>query len=180
MSEFSFDPSTEEGSALIPNGVYLAEITSATTAETKNGTGHMLHLTWRIIEGEHENRYVWQSLIYAHTESEMAVKIGRASIKDICVATGIAEAVTDHQVFVDKIANIRIATQEDKRGDFPDRNVVKRVSKPGAPKPIQRPGATPVNATQKIYEPLKPVPGGKPAQGKGEFSDEIPFSPEWR
>ena len=159
MSEFSFDPSTEEGSALIPNGVYLAEITSATTAETKNGTGHMLHLTWRIIEGEQENRYVWQSLIYAHTESEMAVKIGRAGIKDICVATGIAEAVTDHQVFVDKIANIRIATQEDKRGDFPDRNVVKRVSKPGAPKPAAARRDT-LSATHKVYEPLKPVPGG--------------------
>ena len=78
---------------------------------------------------------MWQSLMYAHTESEMAVKIGRAGIKDICIAAGITEAVTDHQVFVGKMANIRIATQEDKRGDFPDRNVVRRVSKPAPPKP---------------------------------------------
>ena len=172
MSEFNFDPSAEEGSALIPNGVYLAEITSATTAETKNGNGQQLHLTWRIVEGEHENRYLWQSLMYAHTESAMAVKIGRQGIKDICIAAGITEAVTDHQVFVGKLANIRIATQEDKRGDFPDRNVVRRVSKPAPPKPAGNAGFSkaPANSTQKIYEPLKPVPGRV-----RDLNDSVPF-----
>jgi hypothetical protein len=150
----------------VPNGVYTAEITSATTAETKNGNGQMLHLTWRIVEGEHENRYLWQSLIYAHTESPEAVRIGRAGIKDICVAARITEAVTDHQVFVNTIASIRIGTQKDKRGQYPDRNAVLRVSKPTPPKPAEN-----MNTTQKIYEPLKPVEGG----GKAPFNDSIPF-----
>jgi Protein of unknown function (DUF669) len=172
MNEFSFDPATEEGSALIPNGVYLAEITSASTAETKNGNGHQLHLTWRIVEGPHENRYVWQSLMFAHTESEMAVKIGRAQIKDICDATGITDEITDRQVFVGKIANIRIGIQKDKREQYPDRNAVLRVSKPIPPKPAENTGFSkaPANSTQKIYEPLKPVPGTG-----DNLNDSIPF-----
>jgi Protein of unknown function (DUF669) len=173
MTEFNFDPATEEGSALlIPPGLYLAEITSASTAETKNGNGQQLHLTWRIIEGEQENRYVWQSLMYAHTESAMAVKIGRAGIKDICTAAGITEAVTDHEVFVGKTANIRIGIQKDKRDQYPDRNAVLRVSKPTPPKPTENTGffRAPANSTQKIYEPLKPVPGTG-----GALNDSIPF-----
>jgi hypothetical protein len=179
MTEFNFDPSKEEGSALIPPGVYLAECTTASAAETKNGNGKQLHLTWRIVEGSHENRYVWQSLMYAHTESAMAVTIGRQGIKDICLATDITETVTDHQVFVGKIASVRIGIQEDKRGDFPDRNVVKRVTKPLPPRPAEnaRSSKAPTNSTQKIYEPLKPAAS---KVGRGDMNDEIPFAPEWR
>jgi hypothetical protein len=168
MTEFSFDPTTEEGSSLVPGGVYFAEITDASIADTKNGKGCQLHLTWTIRGGEHENRCVWQSLMFAHTESPVAVKIGRQQIKDICDATNITESITDPDIFVGKLANIRVGIQADKTGAYPDRNSVLRVSKPGKPTPKP----APTTATHKVYEPLKPVAGGKADK---DLNDSVPF-----
>ena len=66
MVDFVFDPSQQEGSNFepFPAGYYTAEIIDATISQPKSGDGHMLVLTWRITEGDYENRQVWQQLCY--------------------------------------------------------------------------------------------------------------------
>ena len=43
-------------------------------------------------------RYVWQRITFLHSKTQ-AVTIGRKQFKDLCVATGISEQVTDVEVF---------------------------------------------------------------------------------
>jgi hypothetical protein len=65
--EFHFNPEQQEGSdfELIPPGDYVAQIIEAEIRQPKSGDGHMLALTWKICEGEYENRQVWDTLLPA-------------------------------------------------------------------------------------------------------------------
>jgi hypothetical protein len=156
---FEFDPSKEEGTSydLLPKGVYVAEVIDASIAPTKNGNGAMLHLSWAITEGEYEKRYVWQSILFSHTSAE-ATRIGRARIKDICVACGIEQTITDTEVFKFKPCLISVGIEQDKNEEYPPKNKITRVL-PRTVKPGPAPGAA-----------AKDFP----------FNDKIPFAPEWR
>jgi hypothetical protein len=83
MTEFFFDPEQQEGSnfGLIPEGDYIAEIVEVEIYPPKSGVGYMLTLTWRICEGEYENRQVWQSLCYQHSSAQTQ-DIARKRIKE--------------------------------------------------------------------------------------------------
>jgi hypothetical protein len=154
--DFEFDPEREEGTdyGLLPKGVYPAVITDATTAPTRNGAGAMLHLTWQLNEpGPFQNRYVWQSILYQHTSPE-ATRIGRAKIKDICVACGIAETITDLSVFKFKPCLITVGIEVSKDDDYPPKNKVTRVN----------------SRTVKTG-----LPAGK-SLADFPFNDEIPYS----
>jgi hypothetical protein len=76
-------------------------VVRAFIAATKNGKGQMLNLQWSITEGTYEKRIVFQSIIVQH-ESVDAQRFGRQRVKDLCVATGITDAVTDVEVFLYK------------------------------------------------------------------------------
>ena len=90
-------------------------------------------------------------------------------MKDLCVALDVNEQVNDAEVFLFKLARIRLGIEKDKQGMYPDKNKVSRILplEPNPPKPGQ-----PVNC----LEP-KPVSGGsastaapevpKPAVGPG-------------
>src|SRR5215472_11753050 len=99
----TFDPSQEEGNtwSLIPPGEYMAQAIEGEVSPTKNGAGTYVRLTWKILEGEFENRQVWQYVTFRHT-NEQAQSIGRKTIKDICVAMDIQQAVQDAAVFLYK------------------------------------------------------------------------------
>jgi hypothetical protein len=159
--DFNFDPSVEEGTRyeLIPAGTYLSEITEAKLSATRNGRGQQLHLTGRVIEGQHEGRLFWESIIYAHV-NQMATKIGRARIKDYCVACGIEETITDVSAFTFKPFLATLGIQKDKDGVYPDKNRVTRV-RPREEKVAEK-------APEKIA--LKPTAGGKT-----DFDDTTPF-----
>jgi hypothetical protein len=145
---FFFDPSKEEGSHfdLIPPGEYVAEIIEAEIKQPRSGDGHMLALTWRISEGDFEGRQVWESLCFQHS-NEQAQTIARRKLKDICIACGIEEQITDPEVFKFKSARVRIGVQVDKSGAYDDSNKISRVrsleddpaeitlSQPAKPKP---------------------------------------------
>jgi hypothetical protein len=153
LFDLDFDPQTEEGTRydLIPPRVYMAVITDASVAATKNNSGQQVHFTWKILgEGPHENRPVWQSILFAHTNAQ-AVKIGRAKLKDVCVACGVEEKITDLDVFKFKECTITIAIEPGKDGYDP-RNKITRVR----PRELE----------------LKPITGGKVDPG---FNDSIPF-----
>src|SRR6516164_9797985 len=121
LFDLGFDPQTEEGTRydLIPPGFYMAAITDASVSATKNNAGQMLNFTWKLVgDGPHEGRSVWQSILFAHTNPQ-AVKIGRAKIKDVCVACGVEEKITDLDVFKFKEALITVAIEPGKDGYDP-------------------------------------------------------------
>jgi hypothetical protein len=128
LFDLGFDPQTEEGTRydLIPPGVYMAAITDASISATKNNAGQMLNFTWKIMgDGPHEGRSVWQSILFAHTNPQ-AVKIGRAKIKDVCIACGVEEKITDLDVFKFKECLITIAVEPEKDG-YDAKNKITRV-----------------------------------------------------
>jgi hypothetical protein len=135
MLDTAFDVENEEGTApyeLLPSGKYTAEIVDAKVANTKNGAGQMVHLSWCITEGEYENRFVFQSIIIQHT-SAAAQKFGRQKFKDVCAACGITDPVTDLTVLQYKPCTIVVGVEKDKNGEYPDKNKVVRVQPYVAP-----------------------------------------------
>jgi len=158
-----FDPEKQEGNSwnLLPVGWYVAQIVEASVLQPKSGDGCYLALTWKIAEGEFEGRQVWHRITFAHS-NEQAQTIGRKTLKDLCVAVNVNEQVNDAEVFLFKLARIRLGIEKDKQGLYPDKNKVTRIlpleSKPaepgqpanggsastaatGAPKPAVGPGA---------------------------------------
>ena len=166
--EFYFDPSQQEGSnfQLIPIGKYAAEIIEATLAVPSSGDGHMLNLTWRITDGEHEGRQVWDHLCYQHSNA-VTEGIARRKIKDICVALDITEQVNDPKMFLYKSMQVRVGIQRDKQGVRDDRNVISRVrplNAPDEPAPTPTPsGPAPAAAAKSAAKPA----AKKPADGLG-------------
>jgi hypothetical protein len=146
--DFFFNPETQEGTSfeLIPSGDYVAQIIEADIRQPKSGDGHMLALTWKICEGEYEGRQVWETLCYQHSNPQTQ-DIARKKLKDLCVAFGITDQVSDPESFLFKPAKVRIGIQSDKYGQFDDKNFVKRVSPLQDPEPaaqtlIQKPAPT--------------------------------------
>jgi hypothetical protein len=146
-SEFEFDPSTEEGSHfdLIPKGYYKAEVVDASLSTTKNGKGTMLNLTWQLDTdgGDYDRRFVFSHILTQH-ESVDAMRFGRQRVKDLCVACGITEAITDVSVFKYKPCTIYVGIEQDKTGEYPDKNKVSRIqplvvlNAPSPPSPSEK------------------------------------------
>jgi hypothetical protein len=142
---FSFDPVEQEGSnfELIPAGDYTAQIIEAVISQPKSGDGQMLALTWKICDGDYENRQIWQTLCYQHSNKQTQ-DIARRTLKDICTALDIHEQVSDSEVFKFKPARVRISIVSDKNGQFDDQNRIKRVQPLATkPEPTPAPSASP-------------------------------------
>jgi hypothetical protein len=147
----TFDPTTQEGNSLLPVGGYVAQAVEASVQQPNSGDGCHLALTWKIIEGDSEGRQVWQRITYLHS-NEQAQAIGRKMLKDLCIATGVAEQVDDAKVFLFKPVRIRLGVEKDKQGIYPDKNKVSRIlplaAKPGEAGQPAKP-TTPTTPTTK-------------------------------
>ena len=105
------------------------------------------------------DRQVWETLCYRHS-NPTTQDIARKKLKDLCVACGISEQVSDPENFLFKPARVRIGIHSDKYGQFDDKNVVKRVwplqdPEPTTPKPTLT--TTPAAAAPKIAPTTKPA-----------------------
>jgi hypothetical protein len=171
----AFNPEEQEGSNydVLPKGEYVAQVIEVSVSPPKSGDGYGICLTWQIIEGEYENRYAWQRITFQHSKP-LAQHIGRQQLKDLCVATGVSEQVTDVEVFKFIPCRIRLGIERDKDGVYPDKNKVARVlplapeepqpPRPAAPKPV-----TPSPRT----EPVKAAKAPEAAEGNSA-------TPPWR
>jgi hypothetical protein len=171
-----FDTDTEEASpafALLPRDVYKAEIVKATAGTTKNGKGYSVNLNWSIVEGDYENRTVFQSILIQH-ESEEAQKIGRQKFQDVCIALGVKGKVEDLKTLHNRPCQISVIVRQDKTGQYADKNEVMRV------RPLPKPGITQPKPTNSgggvrdvILEAKKTQPAFKAVHA--DMNDEIPF-----
>ena len=68
----TFDPETQEGNSweLLPVNEYVAQIVEASVQQPKSGDGCYLALTWKIIEGELEDRQLWQRITFVHSSGQ--------------------------------------------------------------------------------------------------------------
>jgi hypothetical protein len=150
----TFDPETQEGTTfnVVPIGTYVAQIADASVYQPKTGDGYQVALTWQITEGEHEGRYVWQRITFLHSKAQ-AVAIGRQQFKDLCIATGVSEQVTDVSVFKFIPCRIKVGIEVDKQGIYADKNRVSRVL------PREEPPKT-----DQVAKPRPPAPASKAAQ----------------
>jgi hypothetical protein len=126
----AFDVENEEGTPpieLLPKGKYVAEITEASAKLTKAGNAKMVNLKWVITEGEHEDRIVFQSIIIRHDDSPEAQLWGRRKFKDVCAACGITGSFTDLESLLHKPCTIWVGIEQDKSGQYGDKNRVSRV-----------------------------------------------------
>ena len=133
-----------------------AEIIEAEIRQPKSGDGHMLALTWKICDGDFEGRQVWDTLCYQHSNATTQ-DIARKRLKDLCVALGITEQVTDPEIFKFKPAQVRVVVQVDKHGQFDDQNRIKGV------RPLAETDAKSVEAKSSS---MKAAQSAKAAQAK--------------
>jgi len=159
----TFDPATQEGNSwhVLPVDEYVAQAVEASMQQPNSGDGYHLALTWKITGGDYEGRQVWQRITYLHS-SEQAQTIGRKMLKDLCVATGVAEQVDDASVFLFKPVRIRLGIERDKQGIYPDKNKISRIlpleAKSKEPEQPAKPeAATKVASAAKTP---KPAPAG--------------------
>jgi hypothetical protein len=126
--EEPFNTETEEGTSydLLPPGKYAAEIDDASVVTTKNGEGQLVKLRWRIVEGDCENRVVFQQILIQHTSAD-AQKFGRQRFKDVASACDIKDPITDLEVLKYKKCSIKVAVEKDKDGVYDDKNIIKGV-----------------------------------------------------
>ena len=78
----SFDP--------IPAGWYTCMITESEMKPTKNNTGEYLQLRLDVIEGEHENRVLFDRL-NLNNPNQTAVEIAQRQLSAICRAVGVMQ-----------------------------------------------------------------------------------------
>jgi hypothetical protein len=161
----AFDTQNEEGTpplTLLPAGKYAAEIVDATVGPTKNLKGQAVTLQWRITEGDYQNRLLFHRILIEH-ESEDAQRFGRQKFKDVCIACGIVDPVTDLSVLCFKPCTISVAIRHDKTGEYEPQNEVKRVMPLVAPwnaDPKQR-VLREASTTPKSFEATNELPNDK-------------------
>ena len=189
----SFDPGTQEGTSfnVVPVGTYVAQVTDACVMQPQSGDGYYVKLTWQITEGEYEGRYVWQNITFLHSKTQ-AVTIGRQQFKDLCIATGISEQVTDVEIFKYIPCRLKVGIEKDKQGVYSDKNRVSRIlplepkdPTPAKATPKPAPGPTSAAATTAPTVAAKPTGAAgngptapwrkqKPSVGE-EIGDEVPY-----
>jgi len=72
----------------VPPGEYEVMIVDSELRETSAGNGQFLKLTFRILEGDHEGRFIWKNLNLVNP-SEQAVEIAQRELSAICHAVGV-------------------------------------------------------------------------------------------
>lgn len=110
---------------VVPKGTYSCIVESCNLLETKAG-GKRVEVTYKIVEGEHQNRRVWDSLNVVHTNPKV-VDIGLKGIKRLATALGISGKISSPSDLAtgDKIVSLTIDVQSSE--GYGDQNVVKRV-----------------------------------------------------
>lgn len=97
----------------LPNGRYVAAITSSEFKPTKNGNGQYLELTFEVLEGDHKGRKLWAWLNLKNPSDE-AVRIAEQELSAICHATGVmrpGDSVELHDIPL--VIDVRVTKRND-------------------------------------------------------------------
>ena len=106
-------PEQQEFTAL-PEGDYIAIITSSEEKPTKAGTGSYLQLVFEVLEGQMKGRKVWDRLNLKNPNAT-AVDIAQRALGAICRAVGVPRP-QDSSELHNKPMRIHVAVEKDERG----------------------------------------------------------------
>lgn len=126
MAYFSFDSTAvapQEEFAPLPAGLYTAMITDSEVVPTKAGTGQMLKLTWKVIEGPLANRLIFDRINVVN-QSPKAEEIGQRQLSALCHAVGVLQ-MKDTEQLHGIPCTVRVAISVDKTGQYADSNEIK-------------------------------------------------------
>ncbi len=117
----SYDP--------IPAGKYRAMVVDSEVKPTKAGTGHLLKLTWEVLEGEYKGRKVFDN-VNIDNPNPQAVEIAQKQLSAICRACGRLQ-ISDSAEIHDIPCVIKVAVRP-ASGDYDAQNTIKAVEPVGA------------------------------------------------
>jgi hypothetical protein len=149
-----YNPENTGGFELLPPGEYIAQAIEANIAVPKSGNGLMLTLVWKILEGDHEGRQVWQNVSFVHPKAGAQFH-GQKMLNAIIAATGAPSPLMSAEPLLFVPCRLGIAIEADKAGLYDDRNRVVKVSPldtnqaaeaAASPAPAPRPAASPAAA----------------------------------
>jgi len=125
MASLNFDASKvapQEGFTVIPAGTYIAQIEESEIKATKSGTGQMLKLRWKILDGQHKNRVVFGNLNIVNQNPE-AERIGQSQLSALCHAVGVLQLKDTSQLH-NRPCKIKVKVRVDESGKYGDQNEV--------------------------------------------------------
>lgn len=116
-----FNPKTEREIAeegLYPEGIYSFEIANAENKVSKSGND-MIQLKIKVYDNDGNFRFVDDYLL-----ESMAYKLRHAAV--VCgLGDKYESGSLDAFDFVGKTGSLKLTVQKDKKGEYPDKNVVK-------------------------------------------------------
>ena len=118
---------------LVPAGTYTAEITRSEVKENNSGSGNRLSLGFKILEGAHAGRLVFQDITLRNT-NDIAQQIGRKQMAQLfhaCGTNGVEDSSELHGIPM----QIKVAIRKDKTGQYDDQNEIKKFAQIGGSKP---------------------------------------------
>ena len=107
----------------IPAGMYQAMIDESEVVPTKSGSGQMLKLTWKVLEGEFKGRLVFDRL-NIQNQNPKAEEIGQRQLSTLCHAVGVLQLKTSEQLH-GMPCTIKVVVRKDESGQYADQNEVK-------------------------------------------------------
>jgi hypothetical protein len=147
LAHFNFNTAdVEPGDSFeaLPKGWYSAQIIESEIKPNSKNTGEVMVLIWQIVEGEFENRRIFQYLNVSH-DNPVAQKIGIQELGRVCEGVGVLE-MTDSEELHFKPAAIRLGQQPGNKGD--PINVIEKVAPLDGELPQQQPPARQQNTRQ--------------------------------
>ena len=125
MAQINFDATKvqpQEAFTVIPAGSYIAQIEESEIKATKSGTGSMLKLKWKILDGQYKNRVIFGNLNIVNANPE-AEKIGQRQLSALCHATGVMQLADTVQLH-NRPCKIKVKVRFDESGKYDDQNEV--------------------------------------------------------
>lgn len=158
-----FDASTIEPAdfSALPAGDYTAIISASEFKLTKTHGGQYLALTFQIVDGPYQGRYLWHNLNLKNANPK-AEEIAQRELSAICRATGQMR-ITDSNQLHDIPMKIAVAYLPPK-GEFPEKNAIKKWEPTGvaaakAAKPSAPATGASAHPAAKAAQPSAPATG---------------------
>jgi hypothetical protein len=146
----------------LPPGEYVAQAVEGRIAPPKTGNGYALTLVWKILEGEYENRQIWQNISFVHPKAG-AQFYGKKMLNSIIAAVGCATPLLNGESLLWKPVRIGVAIEKDTTGVYPDKNRVVKVralNDNEAAEAAESQATKPAAVTPNVQGPARPGPTG--------------------
>jgi hypothetical protein len=137
----------------LPAGDYKVVIEKSEKKPTKKGTGHLLELVLKVVDGEHKGRMVWERL-NIWNPNQAAANIAASKLSSICHATGVLQPNASEQLHnIPMIMSVSVRERDDKPGEHSNEiKGYKRIGAREVAKNLQVPEAISEDANKAPWE----------------------------